>query len=120
MVGGHPGTREDDVAEDVRGDDLVRMLDFEPVGVGGDEHQRVALVLASEDAVERCVAGIGDERLAAGDHQLVAVALDGRRDRLEVGSHIRLGQRERRDRVQRADGGKPSRTDRLPATTAIA
>ena len=44
------GTREDDVAEDVRGDDLVRMLDFEPVGVGGDEHQRVTLVLASEDA----------------------------------------------------------------------
>ena len=108
-----PNALEDDVAEDVRGDDLVGVRDAEARGVRWDENQRIAGLFAREDAVEGRVAGVGDERLVPVDDQLVALLADRRRDRAQVGADVGLGETERADRFEPGDPRQPLLAQRL-------
>ena len=98
---------EGQVAQHVGGDDLRRGRGGEPVGVGGDQHQRVAVALLDHGGVEGGEPAVGDERLGTVDHQLAAPLGHGGGDALEVGARHRLGQRQRGERLAARHPGQP-------------
>ena len=102
-----PDALENDIAEDVRRDDLVRPGDRYPRRACGNENQREQIILSAEHGIEVGVPGVGDKGFVPADHELAAHGGDGRADRLQVGADVGLGQREGGDGVKRPDGGQP-------------
>ena len=104
---------EHDLADDVRRDEVRPRLHPDAGGVGGDEHQRVAVVLLGEDGVEVRGTGVRDEGLVPVQHEFAVALDDAGGDRLQVGADLGLRQAEGGDGVEGHDAGQPLLLDPL-------